>query len=125
MAELAKKHNLSLVVLFGSQATGHTHKMSDIDVGYISGQEIDYGKSYEITIELCQIFKNRDVELVNIDNVSPSHKKQISDTGIVLFEENSMVYDLYKMYALREYIDTKPLRLYRKAYINNFLEKYA
>ncbi len=123
--ELANKYNLSLVVLFGSQATGYTHKMSDIDVGYISEEPVDYKKSYDITIELSQIFKNRSVELVNINNISPAHKKQISDTGLVLFEKNSVIYDAYKMHALREYIDTRPLRLYRDVYISNFLEKYA
>ncbi|HEY4503665.1 MAG TPA: nucleotidyltransferase domain-containing protein [Candidatus Paceibacterota bacterium] len=125
IADLAKKRGLSLVVLFGSQATGYTHKMSDIDIGYISEKDIDYGESYDITIELCQLFKHRNVEFVNINNISPAHKKQISDTGIMLFEKDSMIFDLYKIYATREYLDTKPLRHHRDVYIRNFLEKYA
>ena len=125
IGELAKKYKLSLVVLFGSQATGYTHAKSDVDIGYISERYFDYAESYAINLELYKIFKTYDVELVNINNVSPAHKKQISDTGIILFEENPMIFDLYKVYAFREYIDTKPLRNYKNVYISNFLNENA
>lgn len=125
IADLARKHKLSLVVLFGSQATGKTHKFSDIDIGYLAKERINYEELYNITIELCKIFKNKNVEFVNINNISPAHKKQISDNGILLFEKDSIIFDLYKVNALREYIDTKSLRRYQEMYISNFLEKYA
>src|SRR3989338_9453159 len=88
IADLAKKRGLSLVVLFGSQATGYTHKMSDIDIGYISEKDIDYGESYDITIELSKIFKNRNVEFVNMQSLYPAFMKQIADKGMLLYEDN-------------------------------------
>ncbi len=125
IAELAKKHKLSLVVLFGSQATGLTHKMSDIDIGYVSGVNIDYSQNYVISIELAQIFKHKDVEFTNIYNISPSMKKQIADEGISLYAENPTIFDYFKIHALREYLDTKPLRTYRDFLIKNFIKTHA
>ncbi len=125
IAEIAKRHKLALVVLFGSQATGHTHKKSDVDIGFIPDREIDYRENYEISMELARIFKNLDVELVNIYETAPDFKKQITDTGIVLYEADKSVFDLFKIHAVRIYMETKPLRLYREIYIKNFLQKYA
>ncbi len=125
MSKIAEKYGLSLVLLFGSQATGYAHKYSDIDIGYVCRRSIDYTENYAICLELMQIFKHKDIELVNIYNVSPSMKKQISETGIPLYEENPVIFDYFKMHALREYIDTKPLRVYRDYLVKDFIKTYA
>lgn len=125
VVEIAKKHDLALVVLFGSQATGHTHKKSDVDVGYLSERDIDYRESYEITLAFGRIFKHADVELVNLLKVSPELKKQVADQGNVLFEEYTGAFDLFSIHANRTYLDTKPLRLYKESYVKDFLQSYA
>lgn len=124
ITEVAKRHGLALVVLFGSQATGHTHKKSDVDIGYIADRDIDYRENYNISLELARIFKNPDVELVNLKNVSPEFKKQVAGTGIVLYDDASR-FDSFSIYAHRIYMETKPLRAYRDFYIKNFLKNYA
>ncbi|MBI2100805.1 MAG: nucleotidyltransferase domain-containing protein [Candidatus Vogelbacteria bacterium] len=125
IAEIAKRHRLTLLVLFGSQATGHTHKKSDVDVGYLANREIDYRENYDISIELAKIFKNPEVELVNLENVSPALKKQVADQGIVLFEAEKGKFDFFSIHAHRAYIETKPLRLYQRQSINDFIKEYA
>lgn len=125
VAEIAKRKGLALVLLFGSQATGNTHKFSDIDIGYISRKDLDYKENYSITIELAQVFKNKNIEFTNIYAVPPSIKKQISDTGIILYEENPSILDYFKIHALREYLDTKPLRVYRDNLIKDFIKIHA
>ena len=71
IATLARKHGLSLVVLFGSQATGKTHKESDVDIGVIAGEHFDYREAYAVEGELAPILKRRDAEGVNLRRVSP------------------------------------------------------
>lgn len=123
--EIAKKHGLALVVLFGSQATGYTHKQSDVDIGFISDRDIDYRENYDISIELGRIFKNPDVELVNLYNVSPEFKKQVSDTGIVLYESDPLIFDLYKIQAFKTYVEHKPLRELRRASLKKFIASHV
>ena len=125
IATIAKKYELALVVLFGSQATGHTHPMSDVDVGFIARKEIDYRESYGINRALACAFKNTDIEEVNLRNVSPELKKQVAVEGILLYEENPSVFDLFKIHAFRSYMDTKPLRTYRDLRLKKFLQIYA
>ena len=125
LAELAREYNIALLVLFGSQATGHTHKKSDVDIGFLSRTDIDYRKCYELSVSLARIFKNRDVELVNLGAVSPELKKQVADQGLLLHEEHPSAFDLFKIHANRIYMETKPLRRYRDEYLNYFLKKHA
>jgi len=125
IASIARKHSLTLVVLFGSQATGLTHKNSDIDVGYLSTGVLDYRAHYEITEALMQIFRNKDVELVNLENISPDTNKQVADDGVVLFETEKGIFDRFVISAYRRYMETKPLREYRYQYVKRFLNAYA
>lgn len=125
IAEVARRRGLALVLLFGSQATGHVHKHSDVDIGYVSVKDIDYKENYAISMELAQIFKHKDVEFTNIYNVSPAMKKQIAETGIPLYEENSVIFDYFKIHAFRQYLDTKPLRIYRDSLVKDFIKTHA
>lgn len=125
IAKIARQRGLALVLLFGSQATGHVHKHSDVDIGYVSARAIDYKENYAISMELAQIFKHKDIEFINIYNVSPSIKKQIAETGIPLYEKDPTIFDYFKIHAFRQYIDTKPLRIYRDLLVKDFIKTYA
>lgn len=125
IAEVAKSHNLKLLVLFGSQVTGQTHSKSDVDVAYLADRTIDYRENYDISIKLARIFNNPEVELVNLKNVSPEFKKQVADQGVVLYADNSSIFDLFKMYAFKMYVENKPIRELRRESIKNFIHAHA
>ncbi len=67
--ELAERYGLSLVVLFGSQATGATHPKSDVDIAVLSTQTFDRDKRHD---GFWDIFKRDDVEMVNMGTASPT-----------------------------------------------------
>ncbi len=125
IAPLAREYNIALLVLFGSQASGHTHEKSDIDIGFISQSDPDYRKRYEISCALARLFKHPDVELVHLNAVSPVLKKQAADQGLLLYEEKPLMFEFFKIHANRIYMETKPLRRYRDEYLNRFLQKHA
>lgn len=125
IVEIAQKRGLALVVLFGSLATGETHTKSDVDIGFLSRRDIEYREAYAISLEFARIFRNPDVELVNLDNVSPELKREVAEHGIVLFEKRRSIFDAFSMYAHRLYMETKPLRVYREQYVKDFLKSYA
>jgi len=99
IADLAQKYGLDLVVLFGSQATGRTHPKSDVDIGYLSDQALDYQKEFAIQEDLFRLFRRTDVELVNLSRISPVMKKLVSDEGVVLYEREPGLFARFSMYA--------------------------
>lgn len=125
LAGIARDYDIALFVLFGSQATGQTHKKSDVDVGFLSHETLDYRKRYELSRALARGLAHPEVELVNLDAVSPVLKKQVADQGVLLYEKQPTVFANFCIYADRTYMETRPLRRYRDEYLNRFLQKYA
>ena len=64
LREIARKHKLRLLVLFGSQAQGTTHKESDIDIAFFPSKNVvDEEKLYG---DIAAALKRADLDLVNI-----------------------------------------------------------
>jgi len=126
VADVAQKHNLSCVVLFGSQATGKTHALSDTDIAFISsGREIDYRDQFKIQTDFSDSLKIDNIELVNMRRVSPLLMKQIADKGKLLYEDRRGRFVNFKVLAFKLYVETAPLRRLREQYLNRFIHTHA
>jgi predicted nucleotidyltransferase len=110
ISELAKKHKLSLIVLFGSQAVGNTHAKSDIDIAVISRSVID---KFKIMDDFESLFKREDVEVVNLADASPTLMYCVVRDGKLLYENEEDAFFKWKMYAMWVWRDTAWLRRLR------------
>ena len=108
--ELAEKHNLSFVALFGSQAVGNLHSKSDIDIAVLGKGAFDMNK---LTIDLYNLFKREDVEVVDIGSASPTMMYVVVRDGKLLYESESGSFLKWKMYAIWVWRDTLWLRKLR------------
>lgn len=114
IANIAQKHQLSLVVLFGSQATGRTHAKSDIDIGVAKKtrsffEEMDV-PVIEIENELTDLLHRDDIEIVNLSAVSPALMRSVVAEGKLLYEETPGVFSDWKLFAARIWMETGWLR---------------
>ena len=71
-AAIAEENGLSLVLLFGSQATGKTHKESDIDVAYLSDKPLDLMAEARLIEDLRPIFRSNAVDIVDLKKAPPA-----------------------------------------------------
>lgn len=120
---LAKKYQLSLVVLFGSQVTGKTHAKSDVDFGFISEKKMSLNEIAKMQLEFSQKLKIKDLEFTDLKNVSPFLMKQVSEESILLYEKERSVFNLFKIYAFKLFVEAKPLLELREKSLNKFLKK--
>lgn len=82
--KIAKKYNLKLVLVFGSQAKGKLHPKSDLDLAFYPEEEVDEQKLYE---EFVHLFKRTDIDLVNLrKNHNHFLRYQILSEGLPLYE---------------------------------------
>ena len=126
--ELADKHGLSLVMLFGSQVTGRTHKESDFDVAYLSDKELSFKDEGRIIIELAPIIGARDERLVNLSNIRQAGAlllKEIFDKHRVLFCADQNIYDSYKIFAVKNFLESRPLFDLRDHLIKKYFASHA
>lgn len=124
IAELAKKYGLSLVLLFGSQITGKTHKGSDIDIAYFSDKAIDMNNESRLIIELAEIFKTNSVDLVSLRNAPPLLQKEITDNATVVYESKKSLFNEFVINAIKKYFETKKLFKIRSEYLDYKINQY-
>lgn len=109
-ATIAKKRNLKLVVLFGSQATGRTHEKSDVDIGVAGRAPLAFDAQTDIWREFSDVFHRDDIEIVDLLNATPTMMYVVARDGQVLYEDNGGRFASWKLYAMREWRDTAWLR---------------
>ncbi len=111
ISEIAKNHQVKMMVVFGSQVKGKKHQGSDLDIGILLNQEpSSYYILLDVQSELKKVFtdfKNIDVRYLN--NTKPLFLFEAVYKGKLLYGSN---YEFVKLYtkAFKQYIDTQPLR---------------
>lgn len=121
IAAIAEKYRLSLVLLFGSQATGKTHKQSDVDIAILSEKELGLREMGELSLIFMQGLKAKDVDLVDLKTAPPLLLKQVATNAILLYENKPLVFSTFRVYALKRYMEARPLFKLREESFSRFL----
>lgn len=124
VVKIAEKYGLDLVVLFGSQATGQTHKESDIDIAYSGNKRLTFDEEIRINSDLIDAFERDDVQLVNIKKASPLLMKQIVDHAVILYEREKSIFDSIFVLAQRMFEDARTLFDLRRHFLDYKLKEY-
>lgn len=99
---LKEEFNPIVIYLFGSAARNQLRKDSDIDIAFLTENEIDPYICFMKVQELADIFK-RDVDLIDLNTSSTVFKAQVVGTGkrIYCSDETKRMY--FEMRALKAY----------------------
>ena len=122
ISAIAEKYRLSLVVLFGSQATGKTHKESDVDIAYLPGRPLSPEEEININYELTLVSRTDRVDTVNLRNAPGLLLKQIVDQGVIFYEKTGTEFAELEIYAMRRYKEATPLFEIRREKLDAFLK---
>jgi predicted nucleotidyltransferase len=85
LESIARRHGLKLMVLFGSQASGHTHPASDLDVAILPTHPLSWDERNVLWGELCELFQT-EVDLSLLDHAQPLLMAKVTRHGQVLYE---------------------------------------
>lgn len=107
--EIAKKYRLRMALLFGSRATGRTHKESDFDVAYLAEEPLGFEREYRLNYEFTLVFGSDRVDTADIRRASPLLLAAIFESPTVLFAEDGLVFPAYRAYAFKRFVEAKPL----------------
>jgi len=122
---LAVKYHLSLVILFGSQASGKTHAKSDTDIAFTSDKRIRPYEVAKMHLEFTQCLKIKNIELVDLHDAPPLLLREIARQSIVLYEKDQSQFARLKIYALKRYMEAKPLLSLRTKSREDFVRNYV
>jgi len=109
LRELAGRYGISLLVLFGSQATGHAGPQSDVDIGFVADRPLTGEEDIRLNSECTRIFGTDHVDTTNLRYGSPLLLKQVADEGQALFEQTGIEMATLQVYSLQRYVEAEPL----------------
>lgn len=119
--EIAKKYELKLLLLFGSQITGKTHPMSDFDFGYIGKKDMNYHKKGSLDVDLSRLVKG-EADTVDLKNAGPLLKYEIIKNNKILHDAGNE-YGYFFVRSLQDYFESKQLFAVRDSVIANKINK--
>ena len=103
---------IEFALIFGSNASGRTGYLSDLDIGIYSNSDINLLLLGKIISELEKI-SNKNVDLVELNGLykkSPVFAYKIVSNHKLLFSKNDENYIKFKRNSLLYYFDTEKLR---------------
>lgn len=118
LAPLFDDEGLSLIILFGSMASGAVHAQSDVDIAFLYGRKVDI---LELTNRASMLLGTDRIDVVDLRHAAPLLKFAVARTGQILYERSPGVFSDFYSLAFRRYIDTKKLRDAQEGSVRMFL----
>lgn len=117
LAETARRHDLELIVQFGSSVSGRMHPGSDVDLAVLYRQMPGaYAGLGELEADLQTLVPDRKVDLGVLNHADPLFLKQVMDNARLLYG-SSRVFAQMKLYAFKRYHDHRPYLDMERAYV--------
>ncbi len=99
---LVEKLSPQFLYLFGSAAAGKLRSDSDVDIAFLSNNNIGDYEAFMIAQELASVI-GRDVDLINFKKASTVLKAQIVGNGKVIYETSRNETNEFQIRVLKEY----------------------
>ncbi len=119
LSPLFRDEGLRLILLFGSVATGGTHRRSDIDLAFLFTTPADV---LALTNTVVRLLGTDNIDVVDLRRASPLLKFSAVKHGKVLYEKTPGDFPAFYSLAFRMYDDSRKLREARARSIRTFLD---
>jgi hypothetical protein len=124
LTEIAKKHNLSLILMHGSQVTGKIHAKSDLDIAVMQKSDKKNLDLIGLYADLGSYFKINNVDITNITHPNPLLGIAVARKSKLLFGLNEDYEDFCRK-AFFRYNDYYPYLKMESDFVKERIEEYA
>jgi uncharacterized protein len=104
---LIRKWDLNLVILYGSQARGSTHRESDFDIAVRSRRALTLRQTLSLATQFDRVVRG-EAEIVDLRAASPILLAAIARDGVLWFQQATSDFAQFRISAINQYLDFKP-----------------
>lgn len=124
LKQVAKKHAISLILLFGSAVSGRQHPESDLDLGVLleKNRDVSNQEYSELLQRIQEIFPGQPMDLSLINHADPLFLKKITENSQILYGSMRKLQEL-KIYAFKRYQDHRRYFDKEENYVKRFLKR--
>ena len=109
LSKLFKKYNIVFAYLFGSQATGKTGLLSDIDIAVYFDKKVFQKDYFDLRLELIgglmDIFRRDDIDIVVLNEAPYVLENKILREGKFIYSRDEKARNAYETKAFINYFD--------------------
>jgi hypothetical protein len=121
VSDLLADNGVLLAYVFGSQARGEAGPLSDVDVAVLFAPNLNktdrFRRVIAVANELSVILQRDDVQVIDLNDASPLLRDRVYYDGQALFCPDDAVRVRFETTALRDYVDTAPLRRLKEKFL--------
>ena len=121
LAKIVKRFNLKLILLFGSQVDGKTHQESDVDLAYLSNQDLTPKQEIDLNYDFTSLCQTSRVDTIDLRIAPPLFLKQILDNHQIVYQESPLVFSVFEAMVLQKYQEARPLFQMRHRRLKEFV----
>ncbi len=118
---LFEGHGVTLAYLYGSQARGDAGPLADVDVAVLFDAALPPEERFRRVLllagELGMLFRRDDVHVVDLAEAPPLLRHRVYHDGRLLYGTDEAARVRFATAALRDYVDTEPLRRIKRHYL--------
>lgn len=121
LIHISRKYKLSLIVLFGSYATGKVHNKSDKDIAVWTRK--DNINELKLFYDFLNLYNSGNIDLLLLNRADPLTQYEVAVKGKPLYEDEDGRFRQFQIYAMKRNDDGKKFYNLDKLYIKRFLKK--
>ncbi|MBU1753141.1 nucleotidyltransferase domain-containing protein [bacterium] len=119
LEEIAVFHKITLIVLFGSTASGESSKDSDIDLGILFETAPTNKKEERVLEDFIHLLRTNRLDIAVLNHASPLLLFQVATKGKLVYEKNKGNFLRFSITAYKKYWESNKFRKLKEV----FLEK--
>ena len=122
--QIRKKHNLSLIILHGSQVDNKLHDKSDVDIAVVRHDRSKSLEYFKLLKDLSKIFPIDKIDLADITNADPLFLFSVINKSKLLSGQQKG-YDELSRIAFHKYSDYQPYLKIEAEFVKERLKSYV
>jgi predicted nucleotidyltransferase len=116
--DIARRHGVRLMVVFGSTVSGQVHSKSDVDIGVLLERPTpSFQEHAELLHDIQGLFPGREVDLAIINRADPLFLKQVMERCNLLYGALRELHEL-RCYAFRRHQDHRKYLALERDYVS-------
>jgi predicted nucleotidyltransferase len=122
LPEVCERFDVMFVVMFGSRTKGTARSGSDMDMGvWLRTAPVSAEIELDLIRALVLATREGNLDVVVLNHADPLLGYHIVRDGVLLYERESGIFDRYRLWAWKRYLDTEKFRQLESKYVSAFL----